>query len=316
MMRRSLRLALALAPSLAALAACDGGVDSLPDSDPDGSVDTDPDGSVDADSDSDSDSDGDGLFEITFIDVGQGDAALFEMPDGAVILIDGGPNGAGNSAIVPLLWERDIETIDLMVLTHPHSDHCGGLDEVLALTDVAEIWENGETLPSSSYQSFAEARDEEGAQILVAQTGLARQHGGVQLTVLAADRGYPDENNDSIVIAFDFAGVRVLTTGDIEAEAQADLLDEQGGALESEIVKVPHHGSWNLDDGFVSAVSGDFGVISCGAGNDFGHPHDEALDAWLGVGTTLCRTDQSGDVGVRITADGQIERGCLYPIEP
>ncbi|HUU22645.1 MAG TPA: MBL fold metallo-hydrolase, partial [Phycisphaerae bacterium] len=153
----------------------------------------------DADSDGDADTDVDGPFVVTFIDVGQGDAALYQMPDGSAILVDGGPTGAGNSAIVPLLWDKGITNLDLVVLTHPHADHCGGLDEVLALVEVAEIWENGETLDTSSYQGFAAARDAEGVEVLVAGAGDQRAFGDVLLTVLWGDHGMEDENNDSIV---------------------------------------------------------------------------------------------------------------------
>jgi beta-lactamase superfamily II metal-dependent hydrolase len=288
-----------------------GGVAPAPDG---GGSDADADG--DSDSDGDTDGDADGPLVVTFIDVGQGDAALYELPDGSAILVDGGPNGAGNSAIVPLLWDKGIVQLELVVLTHPHADHCGGLDEVLQLVAVAEIWENGETLETASYQGFAAARDAEGAEQRIAAAGDERWFGDVLLTVLAADRGMEGENNDSVVLAFDFAGRRVLAAADIEAEAQALLLDEHGAGLASDVVKVPHHGSWNFDQSFVEVVAADFGAISCGENNDFGHPHQVAIDAWLGVGTTLCRTDLSGDVAATIGTAGDVTFDCADPITP
>ncbi len=289
----------------------DGGVAR---SEKDGGTDADTD--ADSDGDCDADTDADGPLVVTFIDVGQGDAALYEMPDGSTILVDGGPTGAGTGAVVPLLWDKGIVDLDLMVLTHPHEDHCGGLDEVLQLVQVAEIWENGETLDTSSYQGFAAARDAEGAEVRIAQAGDQRAFGDALLTVLWDDHGMEDENNDSIVLAFDFAGRRVLATADVEAEAQALLLEEHGAGLASDVVKVPHHGSWNFDPSFVEAVAADFGAISCGEDNDFGHPHQEAIDAWLGVGTTLCRTDLSGDVVATIGTSGDVAFDCADPIEP
>ncbi|HUT78479.1 MAG TPA: hypothetical protein VM285_12375, partial [Polyangia bacterium] len=103
---------------------------------------------------------------------------------------------------------------------------------------------------------------------------------------------------------------------DVEAEAQALLRAEHGTALASEVVKVPHHGSWNFDQAFVEAVAADHGLISCGEDNDFGHPHQEAIDAWLGVGTTLCRTDLSGNVTATIDAAGEVTFDCADPIIP
>jgi competence protein ComEC len=124
------------------------------------------------------------------------------------------------------------------------------------------------------------------------------------------------ENNDSLVLAFDFAGRRVLATADVEAESQRLLFEGHGAGLAGDVVKVPHHGSWNFDLQFVEAVSADFGVISCGEDNDFGHPHQEALDAWLGAGTTLCRTDLAGDVTATIDPDGQVGFDCADPLVP
>ncbi len=250
---------------------------------------------------------------VTFIDVGQGDAALFELPDGTAILIDGGPNEAGRDLVAPILEEKGIEVLDLMVLTHPHADHCGGLDEILEDFDVVEIWENGETLDTMTYQEYAEARDAEGALIELVEQGETREYGDVSLRVLHSDCGYEGANNDSIVILFSFGTFDVLTTGDVEAEAQLDLVADHGDQIASEVVKVPHHGSHDFDHSFVEAVAADFGVISCGVDNDFGHPHQEAIDAWRQAGTALCCTADSGDVELR-SHGVSFEYDCAAPL--
>jgi competence protein ComEC len=303
-------LAASLAGAFGALSCIDDGrVDKNPDAgDPDG-------GDTDTDTDADTDIGGPGDLTITFVDVGQGDAAILELPDGEVLLIDGGDNNAGFGAILPLLDDKEIETIDLMVLTHPHKDHCGGLDEVLLAKEVLEIWENGETLETATYGDFAEARDSEGALLAVPDQGETRSYGPVQLTVLNSGEGYEAENNDSIVLLFDYGQLRFLFTGDVEAEEGADLVADHGDLLDCDVLKVPHHGSWNFDDGFVEHAAAEHGVISSGEGNDFGHPHQEAIDAYLAAGTTLCRTDQSGDV-VAWSDGTDLQLDCAEPIEP
>ncbi|MDD5306666.1 MAG: ComEC/Rec2 family competence protein [Deltaproteobacteria bacterium] len=248
-------------------------------------------------------------LEAVFIDVGQGDSALFTLPDGAVVLVDGGDEGAGLLAVLPVLDERGIGAIDLLVLTHPHADHCGGLDEVLQRVAVDEIWENGETADTPAYEDFAAARDASGARVAQPKVGESRVFGDVSLEVLATASGFPGQNNDSIVLALRYGDVGFLLAGDAEAEEQRDLLSAHGGDLGADVLKVPHHGSSNFDPGFPRAVSPRFGVISCGADNEYGHPTSEALAAYGSLGATVCRTDVLGDVAFR-TDGADLESSC------
>lgn len=303
-MPRSARLVPCL---LALLAGCVGDprVDKVPDSGGDDAGDPDA-------GDTDTGTGGPGDLTVTFIDVGQGDSALLELPDGEIVLVDGGDNGEGFAAILPLLDDKGIEVVDLMVLTHPHSDHCGGLDEVLMAKEVLEIWENGETLATATYLDFADARDAEGAQVLLPEQGFERVYGDASLTVLNAEEGYEGENSDSIVLMVDFGETAVLLTGDIEADEQGDLVDDYGAALGCDVIKVPHHGSWNLDPEFVELASPDLAVISCGEVNDYGHPHQEAIDAYLDAGAVVCITFEAGDVTA--LSDGiAVEFQCSSP---
>lgn len=254
---------------------------------------------------------GDGVtLRAVFIDVWQGDSALFLLPGGEVVLVDGGDNGYGNSRVVPVLEEWGVESVDLLVLTHPHADHCGGLDEVMAAVAVDEIWENGEELGTTAYGRFAQARDASGAAVRTPPAGETRSFGGVTLEVLATDGGYPEENNDSLVMRLSYGGVRFLLAGDAEEEEQGDLLATAGPAgLAADVLKVPHHGSYKFDEGFPPAVAPAYAVISSGEGNDYGHPHAEALAAYGEIGAAICRTDQLGDVAFA-TDGAAIESGC------
>lgn len=283
-------------------------VDKVPDSgDPDGG---DPDGG-----DTDTGSAGSGDLTVTFIDVGQGDATLLEMPDGRTVLVDGGDNGEGFAAILPLLDDKGIEVVDLMVLTHPHSDHCGGLDEVLLAKDVLEVWENGETLDTATYDDFADARNGEGAQLGVPDQGDHRAFGEATITILNTGEGYEGENNDSIVLSVEFGQRKILLTGDVEALEQEDLVDDYGDALACDALKVPHHGSWNQDSEFISFASPTFAVISCGEVNDYGHPHQVTIDAYLEVVDELCITFEAGD-SVLWTDGSEMTFECAAPRLP
>jgi len=236
------------------------------------------------------------VMKVTFFDVDQGDACLFEMPNGAVVLIDGGDDGYGDAVINPALDERKITVIDLLVLTHPHADHCGGLDEVLEHVGVREIWENGETLGTVAYNRFASARDAVGADILHPVEGTFVDMGAVHILVIGAQQEYEGENNDSLVLKISYGDVDFLMTGDIEAEEQLDEVDDYKTALNSEVLKVPHHGSRNLCLDFTTAVCPQCAIFSSGEGNEYGHPHAETLEIYKNLGATLYRTDLLGDI--------------------
>ena len=158
-----------------------------------------------------------GAFSVHFIDVGQGDAILVEAGD-ADILVDGGPSG---SAVLSYLAGQEVPDIDLMVATHPHADHIGGLDDVLAQYDVREVWTNGATATSQTYQDFAAAVAAEGAVEREIRRGYSTQFGGVTLTALdPVDPLTGDANGDSIVLRLSCGSVDVLLTGDATLPAR------------------------------------------------------------------------------------------------
>ncbi len=237
-----------------------------------------------------------GELVVTFIDVGQGDAALLELPGGETILIDGGDNGHGVEDILPILGGKDIATIDLVVLSHPHADHCGGLDEVLGVIDALEIWENGEESDSATYRDWAAARDGEGAEVVFPVQDHIRYFGDVAIEVLNSDEGYPGANNDSLVLKISYGSTDFLFTGDIEEEEDRDLVADYSIDLESEVIKVPHHGSANFDPGLIDAVTPTHAIISTGEGNSHGHPSPEAINAYLEAGAQVLRTDILGNI--------------------
>jgi competence protein ComEC len=241
-------------------------------------------------------------LQVTFIDVGQGDATLIELPSGEAILVDGGDDGAGEEAILPLLTERGIDALTLVVATHPHADHVGGLDEVLERVPVEEIWVNGEASTSRAYASFLAAAIGSGALIFEVPAGHVRDIGRTRLEVLWSDAGYPGANNDSIVIAVELGDTRVLLTGDIEREAAAELVALYGDDLESDLVKIPHHGSANTTNRFIARTAPKLAIVCAGADNPYGHPAPATIAAYRAADAHVCGTMTSGDITVGTTA--------------
>lgn len=233
---------------------------------------------------------------VHFIDVGQGDAILIEADD-AVILVDGGEASAN---VEDYLQAQGIQDIDLMVATHPHADHIGGLIDVLRLYDVHEIWTNGDTSDSQTYGNFALALAQEqadGANLREVSRGHLTEFDGLDIAVLHPPSLTDDTNADSLVLRVTCGIVDILLTGDATVDSEATMLAEAGLLTDVEVLKVGHHGSHtSTSDEFLDEVTPEDAVISVGADNTYGHPHQETLDRLATHGLTTYRTDQHGTV--------------------
>ncbi|RMH42537.1 MAG: DNA internalization-related competence protein ComEC/Rec2 [Deltaproteobacteria bacterium] len=255
---------------------------------------------------------------VTFIDVGQGDAALVELPDGGAWLIDAGglpfadaPADQalpGERAVMPLLARRHIDRIDVVVLSHPHPDHVAGLAALRGRVDIGEVW----TARDADYRDALR-----GLRVVHPPLGVARQRAGASLEVLAPRYEQPvaradpvcGDNDNSLVVRLSYGGARVLFAGDIEDEGEQ--LVAARGDVRADVVKVPHHGSrTSSTPAFVDAVGARHAVISCGRANRFGFPAREVVDRWAASGARVWRTDRDGTVAFRLDAAG------AHPIEP
>lgn len=248
------------------------------------------------------------LLRVVFLDVGQGDAALITTPGGKVILVDGG-NGrsryssydAGARVILPYLKLRGIKKIDVMIASHPHADHIGGLIAVLKALPVGKVYDVGIDYPSPVYEAFLKAIDENGAEynLLKADDNLVFDT-YVKVEVFGPQRKYRNVNDNSITFKLTYKTISFLFTGDIERHAEEDIVYKYGPQIQSFVIKVPHHGSTTsiLPD-FLDLVSPTYAVISVGRRNKFGHPHQKTLDEYLDRNVIIYRTDYQGNVEFR-----------------
>ena len=243
---------------------------------------------------------------VHFIDVGQGDAILLQHGD-RFILVDSGPRAAEDE-LLDYLEERKIDRFDYLVATHPHEDHIGNLDEVLAAYSVDTVWRNDMEFDTKAWREFCTAADDYAETVTTPEQGSLIPWGDVEIRVLWPDGEIYDEaNNNSIVLMVSHGRDDFLLTGDAEAPAERGVI-RAGFRLDAEVLKVGHHGSYTASSPeFIDEVHADVFVISCGADNDYGFPHRETLDTLSEAGGKLLRTDQSGSVVLRSDGSGNIE---------
>lgn len=244
---------------------------------------------------------------VTFFDVGQGDAIFIEV-GGNQILIDGGPNDrilAKLGRTLPF-WDR---SIDLLILTHPDADHLNGLLEVLRRYDVELVLETGVLHPTPQYEEWRELLKKRGVRVVFAKYGQRVSIGrGAVLDILAPFEDYFGKsagkiNNTAIVSRLGQGRNSVLLMSDVEKSIERRLLFESGGRLDSDILKVGHHGSkTSTSEDFLKTVSPEVVVIQVGRKNRYGHPTQEVLDRLAAVGAKILRNDLDGDI--KVESDG------------
>jgi len=234
-------------------------------------------------------------LRVSFIDVGQGDAILILAPDGKIMLIDGGDT---NTGIVQFLQRNNVQRIDLMVATHPHSDHIGGLVQVLTAIPVTKVITNGQMHTSSIYEHFLDAIAFAKAEYAEVQRGDIIALGNLSFSVLNPTTNTGDLNHNSLVLRLDYGEVSFLFTGDADKDAEASMISA-GLPLQVTILKVGHHGSrYSSSPAFLAQVKPEVAIYSAGTGNLYGHPHPETLAALAAAGARVYGTDVNGTITV------------------
>ncbi len=237
-----------------------------------------------------------GELSLVVLDVGQGDSLLL-CSEGKWALVDAGtPESA--PVVLKALKDYGVSSLELAVATHPHADHIGGMAAVLDACPPGEFWMPDAVHTSAAYENMLDAVERSGADAVLAQTGDTFALGSARITVLSpgGDAPYAGSlNNMSLVLLCEGGGVRLLLTGDAELPVEQALL--QNGLPQADVLKAGHHGSSTSSSrAFLQAVRPRYAVISCAAGNSYGHPHRETLEAFADMGVQVLRTDTQGSI--------------------
>ena len=249
------------------------------------------------------------LLEITYFDIGQGDSIFIETPQGHQILIDGGPSSIILEKLAKEMGFYD-KTIDLIILTHPEHDHYFGLLEVLNRYEVKNILWTGIVRDTAEWEEWIKLINQEEAQIFTAQAGqkiILQQDPYIFMDVLhpfenLSGKEFKRANDTSVVVHLFFEDVSFLLTGDISKKIELELI-EQKSFLETDVLKVAHHGSKNSSSWeFLELSSPELAIIQAGKDNRYGHPHIDVLARLKEFGIDILRTDLNGDI--KIVSDG------------
>lgn len=246
-----------------------------------------------------------GELQVYFIDVGNADSILIRQGE-VNALIDAGERGDGDN-VLTYLNQQGVKKLDLVIATHPHADHIGGMTDVIegiAIDKfVMSFMPEDETPTTATYLNMLTALDEKSIPVEEAKPGAVYTLGTAQLTVLAPLSESDEANNISVVTRLTFGERSFLFMGDAETAVENELLFS-GRPLSADVIKVGHHGSnTSSSQAFLSKVAPKYAIVPCGEGNSYGHPHDEVLTRLEKMGVTIYRADVHGHIA--ITTDGK-----------
>ena len=243
----------------------------------------------------------DAPFEMHFIDVGQALSVLVEC-DGQFMLYDGG-NVDDGSLVVSYLQKQGVEELQYVFCSHAHEDHVGGLAAALAYFPANHVYSPVTEASTKCFRDFVKYTQQQGLQVEVPAAGTVWPLGSATVTMLGPVAQYDNTNDTSIVLRVDYGSTSFLLTGDMESDAERDLVNS-GANLKADVLQVGHHGSSTSTSYiFLNAVLPEMGIISCGVNNKYGHPHEETLSILRDAGVDVYRTDLLG--AIVIGSDGQ-----------
>ncbi len=242
-----------------------------------------------------------GTIVVNFLDVGQGDSEFIQLPNGKCMLIDAGTADYAET-VYDEISSLGYEKIDYLVATHPHADHIGGMTEIVNGFDIGEIYMPKVQTDTRTFENLLQSVSDKGLSIKTASADTVIYNGdNLSIDLLApVGTGYDDLNNYSAVVRLEYGGNVFLFMGDAEETAEQELLNKYSNEqLESDVIKVGHHGSSTSScENFVRTVKPDYAVIEVGEGNSYGHPHSQSLERWKNIGAEILRTDINGNISV------------------
>lgn len=244
-----------------------------------------------------------GNIEISYLDVGQGDAAYIRVND-FDILIDAGPR-SDSDKLMKQLEDKNIDDFEIIIATHPHEDHIGGMTKVFERYDVKSFYMPKVTNNTKTFENMIKAVGNEGLKAKVIKEGTSFDLGnGAKLEAYSPTKDtYADFNDYSPIMKLTYGNKSFIFTGDAEKEVEEEVVKKYSNELKADVIKFGHHGSsTSSTKDFIEAISPEYGIISCGVDNSYGHPHRETLDIINKIGIKAYRTDKQGQI--TITSDG------------
>lgn len=240
----------------------------------------------------------DSEFSVHFINVGQGDCTLIKTPDGNM-LIDAGENGY-EKTVLDYLEAQGVDSLKYLVATHPHSDHIGGVAEVLDAVPTENIimprLSKNNTPTTVTYEKMLTAIKKSGAKVIAAKPGNEYSFGGAEFTVLAPFEQDENLNNMSVVLKLSYSGYSFIFSGDAEKEVENQIL-KAGYDISADVYKGAHHGSSTSNSKkFVRAINPTYAVLSYEEGNSYGHPHRETVELFNEEGIVYYSTADYGTI--------------------
>ncbi|ASK61064.1 competence protein [Virgibacillus phasianinus] len=236
-------------------------------------------------------------MEVHFIDVGQGDCILIQTPENKTILIDGGtPNSGGE--IVDFLEQQQIQTINLLIVTHPDIDHIGGLTKVMKSTKIDQILDSGKLYTTNTYRKYINQIAKQNIPVEIAKKDqLIKLDPALKIRVLNTYEPFRTNNESSIALKVTYKEMDFLFMGDIRKEQEKEII--KSGGLQSEIIKIAHHGSRtssSLD--FLKKANPEIAILTYSKQNDYGHPVEDVIENLYKVNALIFSTAVYGNITV------------------
>lgn len=246
-------------------------------------------------------------LRVNYIDVGQGDSIFIELPNKETMLIDAGESYEADN-VINYIKNLGISKIDYIVGTHPHTDHIGGLEEVINTFDIGSIYMPKATSTSKTYLDLLTTISDKGLSVKTAKSGVViLDEDNLKLEFIAPNSdSYSELNNYSAVLKLTYLDNTFLFMGDAETLSEDEITSD----VDADVIKVGHHGSDSSSSlEFVKKVSPEYAIIMVGEGNSYNHPYQSIIDRYLSIGANVLRTDLEGNIvcdsdGVDVSCKG------------